>query len=72
MKLNCKSGALVKVGQPITYKILPPIKPKREFRIEPYQIESNTNFKIYHFKLIPTAVINDLDVAMAALTNDLI
>ena len=72
MESNSKSGSLVKAKQPFIYKILPPLKPEREFLTEPYQIESNTNFKIYHFKPIPTTVINDLDLAMAALSFDLI
>ena len=71
MELNHKSVTLVRAGQPIKYKILAPIKPKREFWTEPYQIETNSNFKIYHFKPIATAVINDLDSAMIALPNDL-
>ena len=72
MDLNRKSNALVKAGEPIKYRILPPIKLKREFWSEPYQIESNTNFKIYPCNPIATAIINDLNCAMAALSNDLI
>ena len=69
--MNRKSLTPVKEEQPINYKILPPIKSKREFWTERYQIDSNANFKIYHFNPIWTAVINNLDSAMAALPTDL-
>ena len=72
MEFDTKFGVLIKAEQPIKYKILLPIKHKREFWTVPFQIESNANFKIYHVKPIPTATINDLDFAMAALPNDLI
>ena len=47
------------------------LHPVRKFWPEAKQIQSNKNFKIYQFTPIPTIPFNDLDRAMAALSNDL-
>ena len=57
MELNLTSGVLVKAENPIQYRIMLPNNLKREFWSVPNQLESNINFKIYQFKLIPTAII---------------
>ena len=42
----------------------------REFWTKPLQKQFNQNFKIFQFKPITTVSVNDLDRAMAALSND--